>query len=237
MDKLSLHESFRIYLPGLLFCILLYSLFNDSFQDISVVAIPAIFVGFAINVPLLLINRWYFQKVLAPKYKIILNTKQKTFHEHERAIFNQKHQMFKTRLGNELEDVYDVRESGWDFTVYSFLARNYDSADTSSFRLPKSLGVMCFNFFIISLVVPSVLCITAVILKLEISAFQRLISIASIILGALFFFSAKKFLQDALVKQLFFWGSLTFEEYQKMISYYKIQKKCHLEDLLGNERE
>jgi hypothetical protein len=79
MDKLSLHESFRIYLPGLLFCIIAYSLFNDSFQDISVVAIPAIFVGFAINVPLFLVNRWYFQKILASTYKIKLNTVKRPF--------------------------------------------------------------------------------------------------------------------------------------------------------------
>jgi hypothetical protein len=91
---------------------------------------------------------------------------------------------------------------------------------------------MCFNFSVISLVVPTLLCITAVIFGAEISAFQRLITITSIILGIMFFLSAKNFLQDALVKQLYFWGSLTFEEYQKMVSYYKIQKSCHLEDLM-----
>lgn len=162
MDKLSLHETFRIYLPGLLFCITSYALFLDTTKEIGQVLIPALFVGFAINVPLYTIGKFFFNYI-NDRYTININRIERTFEQHQSNILRQKHKQFKAQLGEYDIDIDDVTKLGLMFSTQALLSRNYDGSETSSFRMPKSLGVMCFNFSILSLAIPIVFLLYALI--------------------------------------------------------------------------
>ena len=222
MDKLSLHETFRIYLPGLLFCTIAYALFLDTTKGIGQVLVPSLFIGFALNVPLFIISRNFFT-LINDRFTIKLDKLEKTFQQHQHDILSQKHKQFRAKLNDVYLNVEDITSQGFLFSTHALLARNYDSAETSSFRLPKSLGVMCFNFSVISLALPVIYLFLVLVLGWSISVLQTYVCVISTVLSMLFLLSARNFMIQSLIKELHFWGSINFDEFEKLASYYTLQ--------------
>lgn len=225
MEKLSLHESFRIYLPGLLFCLLSFALFSGSFSGAGEVAVPAIFIGFAINYPLRWLGTKYFGRLINT-FKISIKNEKLIFLDHEHNILTTKYLMFKSSSDQDLELSERLNKNpGWDFITYCYFAKSYDSAETSFFRLPKSFGVMCFNFFIVSLVVPIIFTSLQLSAGYDFTGFHIVIIGCSMFISILFFISATQFMKDSLIKQLYYWGSLTEIDIKGMMHYYHLQKR------------
>ncbi|WP_316796666.1 hypothetical protein [Pedobacter agri] len=126
-------------------------------------------------------------------------------------------------MSEELINVDDITEHGWRFTMLSFFSRNYDSPETSSFRLPKSFGVMCFNFFVIAFSTPIVFLIYTAFQN-SFSYFQKAVALISLLLGAMFLVSAKNFMVESLTKDLHYWGSISFQQYERLAKSYRLQK-------------
>jgi hypothetical protein len=223
MEKMSLHESLRIYVPGLLLCLILFLLFSGTVKDSGFVAIPAIFVGFAINAPLHKITTAYFG-FLIEKYQITLNRETKPFKLHENAILTAKINLYRESIANT--DGYLISNvEGWNFIGYAHFAKIYDSAETSSFRLPKTLGVMCFNLFLVSLIGPIVSLIILKLAHLPLEVWHTSIILASLTLSILFFITATQFLKSALLKQLYYWASLSNQEIENLIHLFQVKEK------------
>ncbi len=221
MDKLTLHESLRIYIPGLLLSILLYCLFQSNTTGISNVAIPAIFVGFAINNPLHRIGKIYFGK-LAINHKIKLNSLNENFFEHQKKILSEKYKYLSLNRVNNFDLIETNNFKAWDFIGYSHFAKIYDSPETSSFRLPKSFGIMCFNLFAVSILGPIIFLLVFPFINLELSTWHIVIIMISTLFGILFFTSSTAFLRSSLEKQLYYWNSLSKSEVESLVDYINI---------------
>lgn len=67
MEKLSLHDSLRIYLPGLFLSILVYLFVTGKADEISVVSLPALFVVLLVDKFYIHIIRLYTKRLLKKK--------------------------------------------------------------------------------------------------------------------------------------------------------------------------
>jgi len=203
---------------------LAYFLYVGSFTGVAEVAVPSIFIAFAINFPLHWLGTKYF-RTLGKFYKICLNDEKRIFKKHEELILASKYLMYKDDIEGDVTDSQKLNTiPGWSFMVYCYFAKNYDSVETSIFRLPKSFGVMCFNFFIVSFAVPTIFLITQVLVGGKINDFHVTVIGLSLFLSLFFLLSATQFMKDALTKQLNYWGSISLEDFKKIVHYYHLQK-------------
>jgi len=223
MDKLNLHEGLRIYIPGLLFCIILFALFTGSISNIGDVAVPAIFVGFAINSFLHIFQRKIFSNILI-NHQINFNNENEIFHVHQKNILSSKFDILYLNVSNPFTIIEVSDHKAWDFIDYGFFAKSYDSGDTSIFRLPKSYGVMCCNMYVVCLLTIFIFFITLPFINISLTKFHITSLITTLIFACLFNISAKLFLRDSLKKQLYYWASLSSSDMDKIVHLIKIQK-------------
>lgn len=226
MEKMSLHESLRIYIPGLLFTLLMHILLTKGVDNTGSAAVMAIFVGFALSYPFNLVARIFFAKIVRD-HQIQMAACRGDFHSHHHRILASKAATF---LSNHTlsESVVDGKLKNWHFVAYSHFSKNYDSPVTASFRVPKSLGVMCFNLALASLTAPALFLIISIVMQLNVTGWHWLVISVCIVFSVLFVLSATNFLKSSLEKELYYWASLSKEEVENLV---------HLSELANGLRE
>lgn len=222
---MSLHESLRIYVPGLLLSLLWYALLRGTLSDSGIMAVPAIFVGFAVNVPFMMLQKRYFN-YLVRRHMFCLNSVFKTYDEIADSILSAKYELLKVDMKyGHLQEFKPSTLVGWTFIEQSYFAKNYDSAETLGFRLPKSFGVMCFNLFLSGLTAPLIFLIVLPLLGTKLTAWHISVLSASLVFSLLFLVSSKEFLKSSLLKELYYWGSMSKDDMDKLVQICLVQDK------------
>jgi len=221
MEKLNLHESLRIYIPGLLLSMQLYILFQEKFTGLSNIAVPAIFIGFAINAPLYILSNRYFKRIIN-NYKINFTEIKEYFHEHLKSILSSKYSLLHPTLTNPFYTINITNKKIWETIVFKHYAKIYDSPDLSNIRLPKSFGVMYFNLFAVSITTPIIFLTIQPFTDVRLSKLHILIISLSFIIGVSFFISSQSFFKKSLKNELLYWDVISDEEFERIVESFKL---------------
>jgi hypothetical protein len=156
MEKMSLHETLRIYFPGLLFVILLAILLTNKIENAGYTAVIALFAAFALNYPFYKVSNRFF-KYLAAKYQIKLGDTVGNFATQHYRILATKSAIYKP--GEAFVTFDEEWQKNMTSIEYGYFAQIYDSSAISCFRVPKSFGLMCFNLALAALSSMIIFCI------------------------------------------------------------------------------
>jgi len=213
MEKLKLHETLRIYLPGLLLVVVLYYLLFLNIHDINLLLAPAIFIGILLNAVIWKLHVGFFKRLVLQK-RYVTHKSPKDFIEAWKDILAVKLQML---CGNSHTYVLLHSAEGeaiLDFLEGAYFSKRYDLPELGYFRSPKSFGIMCYNLGIVC-----VLCIPVSLTYLIYYGFQQtenqpLLLHYGITLGCLaiaaplFFISSKQFFLRSLDREMAYWKSI-----------------------------
>ena len=143
MEKFSLHESLRIYLPGLLLAGLVYFIIKQTLNDIQVILLPAVFVGILLNSIIWNFHTKTFKK-LNNNYPLKVSQQDMTFLNAWKEIIRAKMERFgRTEMKNILHSENGDKVA--DFVMRSYFSKKFELVELNYFRSPKSFGVMCYN--------------------------------------------------------------------------------------------
>ena len=232
MEKFSLHESLRIYLPGLLLTGLIYFIVNLTLQDIQLILLPALFVGILLNSII-----WNFHaktfKTLNETYILKVFQQEITFDEAWKKIIQEKmEKLNKTELKDILysEDGNNVQ----GFVERSFFSKRYELIELNYFRSPKSFGIMCYNLaFVCKISVVFSICFGIYECSKTISNFTHFIPYLAISLALIlsyFFFlrSSKQYFIHSLNREIHYWESINIEEISEVIDLIELWRSLSL---------
>lgn len=225
MEKMSLHETLRIYIPGLLFVILLAILLTNKIENPGYTAVIALFVAFALNYPFHIISNRFF-KYLVVKYQIKIGDTTGNF-----AI--QHHRILATKLAIYKPDAEFVAfDEEWQRNMtsieYGYFAQIYDSSTISCFRVPKSFGLMCFNLALAALSSIIIFFITWLVSSKPLIDWHYYVVGTGIVLSALFFLSARSFLRRSLEQEIYYWSGISEGELDHYMHLVKLTKRMKM---------
>jgi len=215
MDKLSFHDSLRIYFPGILFSAVFYAIIKQNLQDISVILIPSLFVGFILNVLFHYASTRFFNRILM-KTQIDLLGVETSFFQHLKSILIGK---LSNSSSSENNLLAAITASG-EHNNYTFLAdidlimraKSYDSSELAIFRVPKSFGIMYFGMSLSAVAAVTCSFIFLFINNNIVTSLQLSIAGLAIFFAAMFFVGAKRFLIASLKKELYHWVATSKED-------------------------
>ena len=220
MDKLNLHDSLRIYLPGLLFSLLLYWISFGTLNEAGNTIIPAIFVGFLLDAPLTKIQRVYFDNMVERKLLDLGFSKQ------PRHVLPAFQALIAEQLQKQSPTHADkLRECESDKVrtiIRLFLNRSYSTESLLVFRGPKSIGVLCFNSSIVCLIVAIYLVVQQIypiapIYNLPAHGFGFIVADFLIASSLTFILSGQYYFEYSLKMEYAYWATLTLAELTTLI--------------------
>jgi hypothetical protein len=221
MEKFNLHESLRIYLPGLLLTGLLYVIVNQTIREIQLVLVPAIFVGFLVNSVI-----WNFHvksfKTITDTYLLKVSHQNLIFFDAWKLIILTKVQRFNTA---ELKQFLDSKDGSEivEFVERSFFSKRFELVELNYFRSPKSFGIMCYNLAFVC----KISAIFSVCFgfyegsKMTISLVQLMpyLGIALVLLLSCYLFlrNSKQYFIQSLSREIHYWESVNEAEMSEVV--------------------
>jgi hypothetical protein len=231
MDKLSLHESLRIYLPGLLITGLAYYAFFLSVVDFQSILLPAAFAGILFDAATQNFHVRFFEKIV-DRQQYPLFGKKLNYTDACREIIKVKIQNSKLE---EYKDIVpsELSDSCIGFVLSTFFVRRYESPELNYFRSSKSFGIMCFNFGA-ACFIALWLNLTIIIYNISISdlLYKELVtrvimSAALICSGTLLIKRSESFFIHSVQRELKFWQAIKLEEVSEIIEMINFWDSVH----------
>lgn len=212
MEKLSLNESLRIYLPGLFLSFVIFIIHFLNFTNIELILIPSIFTAFLLHTIIGNLHSKVFVKMDSQPIWGRAN-----FDEAWKDIISCKLELFKhNRLASLVNSdkgsklLVDIQKI--------YFAKRYNQTELNYFRSPKSFGIMFYNLFVVCLCCIPVSVSYIIIENLKTSHNQNyiyqqgIIILALIVMSILFYKSCIRFFNFSLNRELFYWKSIDSEE-------------------------
>lgn len=149
MDKLNLHDSLRIYLPGLFFCFLFYLIMFGTLNDIAIIVLPSLFVGLLFDIMFRSLCDEFFRKTGQGNdfgYK-----KEKTIFIYAwKEIVTPQLESYNLNIAIKLKAIEDRKKLGSICKL--FFNKIHSSENLLVFRSPKSFGILCFYCFLVCVI-------------------------------------------------------------------------------------
>lgn len=212
MDKISLHDLLRIYVPGLLLTIVLFFLWTGSLEDVGIAIIPAIFISLLFNLAFENLTIRFFNKIDGD-FAIRFDGLTAPYEEHWKRIVHH-------RLLRESTIRYENQQQ-LDQLLQPVLASQVLSTMNGShvqdyFSTPRSFGLMYFNCFmacVIGLVGLLCKCAYSHYYTASVPVHVILATVGLCAALPLFYFGAKRVLKSSLRRELIFWKTLPFDQF------------------------
>ncbi|MFP2997799.1 hypothetical protein ABN763_17940 [Spongiivirga sp. MCCC 1A20706] len=209
MEKFSLNESLRIYLPGLFLSILLFIILNVSLDGVEMILLPAIFIALLFNVIFGKFHKKYFEKRVEIK-----------------EYNNQWNEIISFKLGSTDLKALETSNKMLDFIEGAYFSKRYTSVELTYFRYPKSMGVMFYNLMIVCFVGIGLsfgkLVFTYLDSRLEL--IQIFIIVGLGLAAFLFFLGSKYFFDSSLYRELAYWRSINEDEAKEVSEILELWK-------------
>lgn len=231
MDKLNLHDSLRIYLPGLFLSALFYLFITGKADDIGVIVIPALFVGL------------FLDKILYPYHGALYKriATEKTFHLQGSDLhINQAIQLvvkiqLESRASADASKKDELEEIAQDYASFeegkimminrALHSRSSVGEKLSFFRLPKSFGILyynmsviCFGFAAYTFILLVYLCIQKdfFYMYIRLYAYDYMLPDIFFLAGMIFLKSSKWHFDDCYKKEFTFFSALADDDLKIM---------------------
>lgn len=229
MEKLNVHETLRIYLPGLLFTLIVYFTINLTLKDANTILIPAIFVALLINAIIWKFHIKAFNKI-ADQNIFFTNGTHNNYMQAWKDILSER--LNKYQCDSKYSIILNSEE-GADiakFIVGSYFSKKYDLMTLNYFRSPKSFGIMCYNL--------AVVCAASAFLPILVPLYKMVWvdfqpdyyyypAILLVLLFSAYYFkrSSDHFFIQSLTRETAYWKQLNSEEINEVTDLIDIYEK------------
>lgn len=211
MEKLDLHESVRIYIPGLFICLLGGYFVFGAALDFSKLAVIAIFIGLVYAPAIYPLHDKYFRRIVA-RYGDGIGFKEVW----KREMVKQKSGQLYGNVDRKI-NLLPVESVSIYLTAY--YASRYNSAELYGFRLQKTFGVMYFNIAVASLVGVGVIVIEwafDILPKYSPLLVRARYDLAALVtIAGLSYWAAKNHFKRSLDNELLYWRGMSAAEMLK----------------------
>lgn len=216
MVKLNLNQTIRIVIPGAFFGLLISftKLFRNLSQEINVSNFQQGFIGILFAFLAGLVLDIFFQKFHYWFFRWVLSRKkygEQDYYLAWKRDFMEKAKSYNIQINfpnyNKLSELID-------FVDATFFSRRFNNDELSYFRYPKSLGIMCFNLALISVI------IFLIVLFFEYTNIFFIESCA--IMTILFLIASYKYFVKSNQRELVYWRGCSEDDLVEVLDIFKL---------------